>query len=144
MPNPWGAGSENINSVIMDSTGTNLTLKQTVSVPYTASPLNSCQWLSSSTVNGASSSRTISFIPSVQLIQTSYLQVTIPLWFQTTSNVIGSSITCGSVSVPLILWRMLTLPRLARIQQSDLLRSLPSLHSFPPTKQSAVLSNLVF
>lgn len=141
MPNPWGAGSENINSVIMDSIGTNLTLKQTVSVPYTASSLNSCQWLSSSTVNGASSSRTISFIPSVQLIQTSYLQVTIPLWFETTSNVIGSSITCGSVSVYLIIIRMLTLPQLAHIQQSDLLRFIPSLPFFHPTKQSALLSS---
>lgn len=135
MANPWGAGSENINSVIMDSVGTNLTLKQTVSVPYTASPLNSCQWLSNSTVNGASSSRTISFIPSVQLIQTSYLQVTIPWWFQTTSNVIGSSIICSNVSVPLSLLRMLTLPRLAPIQPSDLQRSIPSLPSSPPIKQ---------
>lgn len=113
MHNPWGAGSENVNIMIMDSGGNNLTTRQTVSITYTVSPLNSCQWISNSNINGATSTRTVSFIPSVQLIQTSYLQVTIPLWFNTStsaiSNVVGSSITCSAVSVNILKHRMLIL-----------------------------------
>jgi hypothetical protein len=100
IPNPWGAGSETISLTIFDSGGNNLTLKQSYNQAYAASPLNSCQWSSSSGVNGAVSTRTISFIPSVPLIQTSYLQVTIPVWIgNSTSNLVSGSLACSSISV---------------------------------------------
>jgi hypothetical protein len=100
MPNPWGAGSEPINLTIFDSGGNALVNKQTSTQLYSASPLNNCQWASSSAVNGASSTRTISFVPSVALIQTSYLQINLPVWSSTTPSNLAGTLTCAKISVP--------------------------------------------
>ena len=80
------------------------------SVIYTASPLNNCSFTSSSDVTGVSSTRTISFIPSVQLKQDSVLVITLPAWFGSMANEATGSLTCTGIAVYNIVYRIVTQP----------------------------------
>lgn len=60
--------------------------------------MTGCSFTSSNDTTGVNSTKTISFTPKVMMMAGSSLQVTMPLWYSTTSNSIGSFL-CSGISV---------------------------------------------
>jgi hypothetical protein len=77
----------------------------TATITYSASPLRDCVWISSSDVNGAVGTRRVSFVPSVSVIENSYLSISVPFWFGSLMNLAVSSPTCTAISVFILLAR---------------------------------------
>ena len=72
-------GTESIN--IKLRSGTTDLATGLITLTYTASPLSGCSYTSSNVTTGAISTRTISFLPTVEAISGSNLVVTLPAWF---------------------------------------------------------------
>lgn len=83
-------------------------VSDTATISYSASPLRDCAWISSTDVNGAVSTRRVSFVPSVGVIANSYLSISVPFWFGSLMNLAVSSPACTAISVFIFLARMWT------------------------------------
>lgn len=65
---------------------------------YTTSVMTNCIYTSSSSITGANSTRTISFQPSVSLVAGSFLQISLPLWFTTSSANVSNVVSTLSAT----------------------------------------------
>lgn len=73
-------GTERINIKLKSASNSDLA-SGLITLDYTASSLSGCSYTSSAVTTGTSSTRTISFLPTVAAISGSSLVVTLPPWF---------------------------------------------------------------
>jgi hypothetical protein len=60
--------------------------------------MTGCSFASANLTTGVNSTKTITFMPIVPILASSYLQVTMPLWFNTLTNA-PSGQSCVGVNV---------------------------------------------
>ena len=100
---------------IVDSSDSELAVAQTV-LAFTPSTMTGCTYVGSNDTTGVNSSRTVSFTPSVEAIAGATLDITLPIWFDSTGSALDS-LACTGVQVNMYLSRILiVLLRLASVQ----------------------------
>lgn len=96
------AATENIYTYLMGG-GSFIIGSGLISISYNPSPLTGCSYVSSSDTTGVSSTRTISFTPTVPVYAGSTFVMTLPPWFGINSNhpveTNGGTFTCVGVLV---------------------------------------------
>ena len=94
--NPYGGTgtTETISVQIVDSGDSELAVAQTV-LAFTPSTMTGCGYVGVNDTTGVNSSRTVSFTPSVEAIAGATLDITLPIWFDSTGSALDSLACTG-------------------------------------------------
>jgi uncharacterized protein CbrC (UPF0167 family) len=104
--NPMIEGTEHININLMS--GSTTLAGGLITLDYVPSPLSGCSYVSANDTTGVSSTRTISFLPTVPAVANSDLYITLPPWFadypsnSAASEFSGAPFTCAGITVTFI------------------------------------------
>ena len=98
IPNPYGSGSETVDTNVLDSSN-NLLGYGTIFLSYTASVMTGCSVTSSSSYTTDNATHTFKMTPSRKLISNSYLMINMPAWNSQTNSMGSTVLACAGVTV---------------------------------------------